>query len=494
MKKPSVSRTFGPIHFEDLDPHRFEDLVRELMYDFKDWHKIEATGRGGSDDGFDIRAYEKKEATSRADIEDVDTDETVNFVEGNMWMIQAKREKVLTPQKIQNIILDVSEKNPPYGYILIASTSFSKKSYDIFREELRKKGVMEFYLWGKAELEDMLHFPKNDRILFTFFGISLVSRRKSRLTEIRTIANIKNKLFRITGDIGKFYHKFLIRDLKDNSYPYKGDYKDFEVNPRWKEYTAFSHYSTGLLFHEHEFFCYFDAEKKEWDYTDKIDLIDEMRREGPGNNVLDSVRNFWEFIPREKRAKYVVDCLLKYSDIAMVDEKGDVSNFFPHLYVDFISGKGPFFGRRKFIKINENKREIDIKDDFKRISYFPKEFKKDNLKKIYQDKEIILNTESLKLYNEYIIDDLYFEDDTYNYLKSGDVIRIKDDNAGADEKWIQITYHHKCSIKNYLKFFSEPWKIQRSLNAQLGEDDKDKEINIFEFKRVYKWQLEKPNK
>ncbi|CCD86205.1 protein of unknown function [Bradyrhizobium sp. ORS 285] len=43
---PRISRTYGPIHFEDLEPHRFEDLIRELVYEFKDWQSIEATGRG----------------------------------------------------------------------------------------------------------------------------------------------------------------------------------------------------------------------------------------------------------------------------------------------------------------------------------------------------------------------------------------------------------------------------------------------------------------
>jgi len=52
--KPIVTRTFAPIHFEDLNPHRFEDLIRELIYDFRDWQSIEATGRAESDDGFDI--------------------------------------------------------------------------------------------------------------------------------------------------------------------------------------------------------------------------------------------------------------------------------------------------------------------------------------------------------------------------------------------------------------------------------------------------------
>lgn len=50
-QKPKVTKTYGPIHFEDLDPHRFEDLVRELIYDFRDWQSIEATGRTGSDEG-----------------------------------------------------------------------------------------------------------------------------------------------------------------------------------------------------------------------------------------------------------------------------------------------------------------------------------------------------------------------------------------------------------------------------------------------------------
>ena len=57
MAKPT--RTHNPIHFEDLEPKRFEDLVRELIYDSKDWKTIEATDRGGDDEGFDIRAYER---------------------------------------------------------------------------------------------------------------------------------------------------------------------------------------------------------------------------------------------------------------------------------------------------------------------------------------------------------------------------------------------------------------------------------------------------
>src|SRR5664280_510306 len=145
MPKQKVTRTYGPIHFEDLDPHRFEDLIRELIYDFKDWQSIEATGRSGNDEGFDIRAYEKAEIITTSENENNTEEEQIHPMEGNLWMIQGKREKEIGPKKIRKILSDIDTQNPPYGYILAASANFSKDSYDIFREELRNKGVMEFY-------------------------------------------------------------------------------------------------------------------------------------------------------------------------------------------------------------------------------------------------------------------------------------------------------------------------------------------------------------
>ena len=75
MVKSKITRTYGPIHFEDLDPHRFEDLIRELIYDYRDWQTIEATGRSGSDGGFDIRAYEKIYKTQPRENDDENSDE-----------------------------------------------------------------------------------------------------------------------------------------------------------------------------------------------------------------------------------------------------------------------------------------------------------------------------------------------------------------------------------------------------------------------------------
>jgi hypothetical protein len=149
----AITKTLGPIHFEDLEPKRFEDLVRELIYDFKDWQGIEATGRGGSDDGFDIRAFERvsQPETERDDGESGEDDEAPHPMEGNLWMFQCKREAQIGPTEVAKIVIDgVKPDNPPYGYVLAAPANFSKKSFDVFREELRTRGVMEFYLWGRV--------------------------------------------------------------------------------------------------------------------------------------------------------------------------------------------------------------------------------------------------------------------------------------------------------------------------------------------------------
>jgi len=92
---------------------------------------------------------------------------------------------------------------------------------------------MEFYLWSKAELEDMLHLPKMTGYSLLFFGVSLVSKKRSLTTEVRFVVNNKNKLFRTLSE--NVHHQvILMRDLKDTKYPYKDNYKDFDRHPRWK--------------------------------------------------------------------------------------------------------------------------------------------------------------------------------------------------------------------------------------------------------------------
>ena len=403
--KPIVSRTFGPIHFEDLDPHRFEDLVRELIYDFRDWQSIEATGRSGDDAGFDIRAFERLPPLVPADEPDEPV-ETQHPMDGPRWMIQGKREKALSPSDVKQILSDVKQDDPPYGYILAASAVFSKKSYDVFRDELRKKGVMEFYLWGRPELEDMLHLPKNDRILFTFFGISVVSRRRSRTTEIRTAVGVKNKLYKLLGEPhGMIEKTVLIRDINDIHYPFEGEYPDFDKSPRWLERTVSEHHPNGLLIHNREFFAFVDRGKKEWDYTEHVDCL-VVRREVLADDEREEqarkrrdVRAIWNFLPRSKQGIFAIEAFLPYAEILLVDPNGDAFHNHPHLYADFTGPSGPYSGFNT--KLSVKSEEIELDNSWRRIDFFPKIFSGGPVKpRIHQKAKVDLDPETSQRVSE----------------------------------------------------------------------------------------------
>lgn len=453
MVRAKITRTYGPIHFEDLDPHRFEDLVRELIYDFRDWQTIESTGRSGSDDGFDIRAYEKvPEIASQEGDED---EQEVHPMEGNLWMIQCKREKELSPKRITAIVNEsVAIKNPPYGFILVAPTNFSKKSFDTFRVELKDRGVMEFYLWGKAELEDMLHFPKNDRILFTFFGISLVSRRRSRATEIRTVVSNKNKLLRTLGESLSGFQSILIRDLKDTKYPYKKEYKDFETRPRWREYLASEYHPLGLIVKIAEHYAFADQKKKEFDFTKETDLIQrrsETHRITEEKRKRDErVKNFSEFLPRRHQARLARYGLVKFDEMAVIDDKGDVVYNYPHIFVDFRGNSGPFYGFWNYLEINGEEIEID---EFKKVSVFPEKFPEPRIGKIHSNKPLVWNDPTLERFKkEYDrFHTFYDADGRFDYLKVGDIVPVENSKEyGEQPSHIQITYKYAVKVKDYL--------------------------------------------
>ena len=70
-----TTRTLNPLPFNALEPKRFEDLVRQLAYDFRRWRMLEATGRTGSDEGYDARGFEITTDDVDGDVEGQDDDE-----------------------------------------------------------------------------------------------------------------------------------------------------------------------------------------------------------------------------------------------------------------------------------------------------------------------------------------------------------------------------------------------------------------------------------
>ena len=483
MNKANITKTLGPLHFEDLDPHRFEDLIRELIYDFKNWQSIEATGKLGNDEGFDIRAYEKTITNTELD-ENSEVVENVHPMKGKLWMIQVKREKSITPKKMETILDDVSIENPPYGYILAAATNFSKKSRDTFRNILIDKGVQEFYIFGNTELEDMLFLPKNDRVLFTFFGISLETKKRSKVSEKKAELIMKNRIYKIVGKDYRINEHFLLRDIEDNNYPYENKCEEFRNLPGWGEYEAFENHPLGIVFRSNKYKAYIDLEKKEWDFTEYVDLehksiiTDEDKK---NNNIKrNEVLDVWDYFPNKNKGHYIKICILKFSDMEIIDPDGDVYYSMPHIFVKY-SKENEFFSKC-FDRLELFDEEIEIPDGFDRIEKFPKIFKKKDVGQIYSDLIIELPENISMDYKNLVF---YSIDDRYDYLKVGDVVSLKNNGHSYNNK-IQITYKNTTLLKDYLKGFLNEEKIKIKLKEQLIKIPKNNEkINYYEYRYFY---------
>jgi len=340
----------NPLHFEDLEPHRFEDLVRQLVYDFRSWASIEATGRLGSDQGVDIRAIERisvpddKEGASDADAEATDP-----RWEDRVWVIQCKREKAIPPARARRIS---DESMPatggaPHGFLLAAACDFSAAAREAIRETIRERGVQELVVWGKAELEDLLFQPKNDHLLFSYFGISLATRRRSVRTTLGGRLTVKRRLVKLLGQIGGERHDaVLLRDANSTEYPRPTDEAMFKRHPQWRYFRFAGHLRPDYLaFVIREYFAWANFEEGYWDQVEGVEVGYPRHPElafGPGREDRDSdteerARRFWlTRVPNLERAHARVMGLVHYDRVALIDEIGDRYNAAPHILVDCV--------------------------------------------------------------------------------------------------------------------------------------------------------------
>ena len=200
--KPHPGRTINQLHFEDLEPRRFEDLVRQLAYGFRDWIALEPLGRSGADEGIDIRGIEPVPARRLDNVTGEEPDEG-DMSEQRVWFIQCKREKVFGPAKARAVALAAlaGALDPPFGFILAAPWDLSKRTRDTLAADLRAAGVRQVLAWGRGDLEDLLFLPENDHLLFAYFGVSLQVRRHSQVAELRSRLTKKRQVYRAVGDL-----------------------------------------------------------------------------------------------------------------------------------------------------------------------------------------------------------------------------------------------------------------------------------------------------
>lgn len=383
-----TTRTLNPLPFGDLEPHRFEDLVRQLTYEFRDWSSIEATGRSGSDEGIDIRAFERvgplPAEDERQDEGEDEQQEGSTESQDRLWVIQCKREKSISPAKVRTILDDFFKGDTrPYGYVLAAACDFSKRTRDTAVSILRKHGVQEFLLWGKGELEDLLIQPKNDNLLFAYFGISLQVRRRSMRTEVRSNLTLKRKLVKEFGGLqGTHFKHVLIRDPRDEDYPYIRSEQEFIRAPKWRYWHFHSHEPPDhVAFVTRKFFAHANWETAEWDFTKESNeaIPDHPELFGLDRDAFDPehksqiCRAYWERHVSALNQAWAIEIgIISYDRILLCDELGDHYHEGPHLLVEYLDGQ-PFEGFMRWIEPNDRYmgHRIWKPEESKRLSFFP---------------------------------------------------------------------------------------------------------------------------
>ena len=130
----------------------------------------------------------------------------------------------------------------------------------------RPRGVEEFYLWGKADLEDMMFLPKNDHLLFAYFGISLQIRRRSLKTEVRSRLATKKSIRRLfEGGKHSIYSPVAIIDATEVP-PAWGREIHSHIHDKKIVFCKVADYlPASLLVLVKEYHAYADDERIEWD-------------------------------------------------------------------------------------------------------------------------------------------------------------------------------------------------------------------------------------
>ena len=403
---PTPTRTLHPLPFEHLEPRRFEDLVRQLAYEFRNWRALEATGRSGRDEGYDIRGWEVvPEIDAPPQIDDNDSEEPITYTppeSDREWLFQCKRTQRIGPKKLENFLNEIGEEtlSSLYGLVYATSSDLSKASRDVFRSWCRIAGLAECYIWSRGELEDMLFQPKNDGLLFAYFGISLKIKQRLVRTELRSRLATKRKAFRAFGNESFLQQDALFRDPEEKRYPYISNGAD-RADHRWRVMTVMEHHPLGIIVQRGRFFAFLDEDNFHWDIADAYNEArdhndDPWMDTEEQSRIRESLRHpmheFWyNEIDEKCRGWLEVTALLRFEDMIEIDPDGDSMFSHPHIYVSFLDKEPAFSGSVARLTVPEirkqrednryeltaQKRQIYIQDfQQNRVSFFPNQFRK----------------------------------------------------------------------------------------------------------------------
>lgn len=171
------TKTTNKLHFEDLDPHRFEDLAYEVLYRKQEWARIENWGKSGSDDGIDIYCEE---------------------LNGEKWFGQCKRYKSLSLAQIKAIVdkIVLNNKNTNDSTIFIVTAcDVSKTTSETFQNYSIGKGFKKAIIWTSSTLEAELYSRHTDLSGKYFNNTNKEVQKEKRIIDnVQMRKEVENKL------------------------------------------------------------------------------------------------------------------------------------------------------------------------------------------------------------------------------------------------------------------------------------------------------------
>jgi hypothetical protein len=297
------------------------------------------------------------------------------------WRIQCKRERSIGPSAIEGIADDLVGDVLPFGVIVAAACDFSKRTRDAFRARMAKARIEQFFLWGKAELEDALFRPENDHLLWAYFGISLRVRRASTAAIIRSRIATKRGLVRAIGDVGNLprAQHVLLRDPEARDYPWPTDQTRFQEAPHWRYYRCEGLLAPDLLgFVTKDQYAWWDVESETYDIIPEVDISWPRHPElagvtPPGHEHQDHAHRFWTIrTPESNQAHLIEISLLHYDQILAIDELGDAYHEGPHLFIDFEGRETPFRKSVLFVRKYGVGGPVEVRvEKLKKQAFFP---------------------------------------------------------------------------------------------------------------------------
>jgi Restriction endonuclease len=313
MMATSPTRTINPLHFEDLDPRRFEDLVLQLVYKARQWEDIHHDGRLGSDDGVDIRAIERT------------MDGVLRF-----WFVQCKRYKTLRPADAKAAVDAALSKisQPPEVLLLVVGCDVTVGTRTAYEEYATQRGIPTAMLWTASKLEAMLTHDYPD-LLFGFFGISLARRERSRETDLKRGLAMKRKLMNLFPY--KCGHpKFIVRSIDDSTYPDTAEPPKGEMSS-WFRPEFGRHYYNGIEAILSVNTLIVDKEDHRWAV---IDYFDSDVSVGEETSAIDPDR--YEIVNAYAIGR------IPFRNIVEVDEGGDEYYHDVHLFCRYADASQPY--------------------------------------------------------------------------------------------------------------------------------------------------------